>query len=88
MAELFDAHISLLGKSMDFRSRRNALISSNVANLETPGYKARDLVFEKALGEGVRVVWALATFAAMIFIRKRCTAIPEELVSIAVRKFI
>lgn len=52
--KLFDNHFSLLEKSMDFRSRRNALLASNVANLETPGYRARDLVFEKALGTAMK----------------------------------
>ncbi len=54
MANLFSDHIALLHKSLDFRARRNALLASNVANLETPGYKARDLVFEQALGKAMK----------------------------------
>ena len=54
MAKLFDVHFSLLQKSMDFRTKRNMLLASNVANLETPGYKSRDLVFEDALGEAMK----------------------------------
>ena len=54
MAKLFDVHFSLLQKSMDFRTKRNTLLASNVANLETPGYKSRDLVFEDALGKAMR----------------------------------
>lgn len=50
---LFDRDFALLQKSLDFRSRRNALLASNIANIETPGYKARDLVFERALGEAL-----------------------------------
>ena len=54
MAKLFDVSFTLLQKSLDFRSKRNALLASNVANLETPGYKARDLVFENALGKAMK----------------------------------
>ena len=54
MANLFDVNFTLLQKSMDFRSKRNTLLASNVANLETPGYKARDLVFENALGKAMK----------------------------------
>ena len=54
MRGIFDQHLSLLQKSLDFRSRRNTLLSSNVANIETPGYKAKDLVFENALGAAMK----------------------------------
>ena len=50
---IFDSHTALLQKSLDFRSRRNNLLSGNVANVETPGYKAKDLVFEHALGQAM-----------------------------------
>ena len=52
--KLFDPQFTMLAKSLDFRTKRNALLGSNVANLETPGYKSRDLVFEAALGEAMR----------------------------------
>ena len=47
--DIFGKNISLLERSMTLRSRRNAMISSNIANRETPGYRAQDLVFDKAL---------------------------------------
>ena len=53
MSKLFDVNFTLLQKSMDFRTKRNTMLSSNVANLETPGYKAKDLVFEEALGKAM-----------------------------------
>lgn len=46
---LFDGTIDLLSKSLDIRSRRHAVISSNITNAETPGYKARDISFEDEL---------------------------------------
>ncbi len=54
MKGIFDTHLALLHKSLDFRGRRNVLLASNVANVETPGYKAKDLVFEKSLGKAMK----------------------------------
>ena len=51
--KLFDKNITLLQKSMDMRVTRNAMISSNLANRETPGYRAQDLVFEQQLGKAL-----------------------------------
>jgi len=53
MSGIFDRHVQLLHKSLDFRAKRNALLGSNVANAETPGYKSKDLVFENALGKAM-----------------------------------
>jgi flagellar basal-body rod protein FlgB len=36
---------------MDFRSRRHQLITSNVANIDTPGYTSKDLQFKGIIGE-------------------------------------
>ena len=54
MADLFDTRFMLLQKSLDFRTQRNALLGSNIANLETPAFKAKDMVFEKALGKAMQ----------------------------------
>ena len=54
MRGIFDQHLLLLHKSLDFRTRRNNVLASNIANVETPGYKAKDLVFERALGEAMQ----------------------------------
>ncbi|MDH5751185.1 MAG: flagellar basal body rod protein FlgB [Deltaproteobacteria bacterium] len=51
---IFDRHVDLLHKSLDMRSRRNNLLSGNIANVETPGYKSKDLVFEQALGKAMK----------------------------------
>ena len=47
--ELFDKNLTMLERSASLRTRRNSIISSNIANRETPGYRAQDLVFEKKL---------------------------------------
>ncbi len=39
----------LLFNQLSFRSDRQKVISSNIANINTPGYKTKDLVFEHEL---------------------------------------
>ncbi|MBU2510895.1 flagellar basal body rod protein FlgB [bacterium] len=51
--KLFDKNLTMLEKSMELRSRRNSMIAANVANRETPGYRAQDLVFEKELNNAL-----------------------------------
>lgn len=54
MDRLFGKHMLLLERSLDFRTQRHNLLASNVANVETPGYQARDLMFERALGAAMK----------------------------------
>lgn len=42
-------------EALDMRSKRQSLISSNISNVDTPGYKAVDVSFSKALGEATGV---------------------------------
>jgi flagellar basal-body rod protein FlgB len=62
-----DAHFRLHAESLKLSSRRSELIARNLANAETPNYKARDLDFRKALatalGEGGGAVGMAATSA-------------------------
>lgn len=44
---------SVLKKALDFQSQRQLLISSNISNLDTPGYKARDLDFSSQLRDAI-----------------------------------
>ena len=48
---IFDRTVSLAERSLDMRSQRNQILASNIANRETPGYLAKDVVFEKELAE-------------------------------------
>jgi len=36
-----------LNEIMNWRLNRQGMISSNIANIDTPGYKAKDLAFER-----------------------------------------
>ena len=47
---IFDGTISLLQKSLNARSAQHQVLSSNVANADTPSYKA----FEVAVDEELR----------------------------------
>ncbi|MEI6125802.1 MAG: flagellar basal body rod protein FlgB [Pseudomonadota bacterium] len=49
--DLFGPTYSLLSKVLDLRSQRHTLISSNVANADTPGYKAGAINFEDELNK-------------------------------------
>lgn len=50
----FDSKLGGLTKAMDLSQRRNEVIASNIANADTPGFRAGDLDFagelEKAFG--------------------------------------
>ena len=49
MKSLFADHINVTAKVMDFQLQRQNVVSANLANINTPGYKARSLEFEKEL---------------------------------------
>ena len=47
------AALRFLGASLDVNAHRQALISSNMANIDTPGYRTRDIDFRKALASAI-----------------------------------
>ncbi len=49
MSELFSSQIQLVGKVLDMRLQRQNVINSNIANVNTPKYKPRELEFESEL---------------------------------------
>ncbi|NOT24236.1 MAG: flagellar basal body rod protein FlgB [Nitrospiraceae bacterium] len=46
---IFDHTMQLLGRTLDLRQSRQRVIASNIANEETPGYRATDLNFQDSL---------------------------------------
>lgn len=50
---LFDKTIDTLSRSLDLHLMRHSVISDNIANAETPGYKAKRLDFEAELQKAV-----------------------------------
>ena len=55
MSGLFGNNIfTIAQKSLDFRTSRHDLLASNVANKDTPGYQAEDLVFRASLEKALQ----------------------------------
>lgn len=48
MASL-DQHLSVYSQALNLRSQRHQALASNIANADTPNYKARDFNFESAM---------------------------------------
>jgi flagellar basal-body rod protein FlgB len=48
---LFDPTFEGLARTMSLLQRRHEVLASNLANLETPGYRAQELDFDAALRE-------------------------------------
>ena len=42
-------YVNVLGKAADASWTRNSVISNNIANVDTPGYKRKDIRFEEYL---------------------------------------
>ena len=55
MADGFDPTIGALNTSLNLRLMNQNLISSNIANSDTPGYKAKTMEFEGALRDALGV---------------------------------
>jgi len=53
MESLFGKTFNMLGTLLDYRSERNKIITSNIANLDTPGYNPSDYVFKDDLSKAL-----------------------------------
>jgi flagellar basal-body rod protein FlgB len=49
----FDTNMQLLGKVLDLRAQKAQVISSNIANAETPGFSASRFDFEEDLANAI-----------------------------------
>lgn len=53
--KLFDQNVDALNKALDLRFRRHSVLASNIANADTPNYRAREVDFagelKKALNQ-------------------------------------
>lgn len=47
--KLFDNALTLLSRAMDARLFRQNVLASNVANIDTPGFREKDLDFDAAM---------------------------------------
>ena len=53
MNGLYGNSISLMNKALDCLWKRQEVISNNLANVDTPGYKAQYVTFEDALKKSI-----------------------------------
>lgn len=53
MLENIYTRINFLRKGLEGLAKRNELIAGNIANIETPGYKAKDINFEEVLARHI-----------------------------------
>ncbi len=53
MSLMNTAHLHLLERFLDLTAQRQALLTSNIANIDTPGYRTRDIDFH---GELIRAM--------------------------------
>jgi flagellar basal-body rod protein FlgB len=53
--DVSDKTLQALTTALNFREMRNELISTNIANANTPGFKAKKLDFEEALARALDV---------------------------------
>lgn len=51
MAISFDRALGIHAQALEIRSSRAEILASNLANADTPGYKARDIDFKAMLNE-------------------------------------
>ena len=53
---MFDNTVRTLSATLDYSLRRHKVIAANMANVETPNFKARDLPFNAYMQAGLRRV--------------------------------
>ena len=52
---IFDRTYQAIAKSLDLRAQKQSIIASNIANSETPGYKAKRIDFESSLANALEL---------------------------------
>ena len=55
MSDLFDKTTSALGTALNMRLLKHNVTAANIANAETPGYKAKKVDFEEALARAIDI---------------------------------
>ena len=64
MLDKLDKEFAFGREALDVRAYRQELLSSNIANADTPGYKARDVDFASALAGALKQTGAAANTTA------------------------
>ena len=53
MAISFDGYLGVFDDALTLRSKRTEILASNLANSDTPGYKAKDIDFKAAMSDAM-----------------------------------
>ena len=48
-SNLFNRSLNIMGQSLGLRLTRHSMTTTNLANMDTPGYRVRDIKFENTL---------------------------------------
>ena len=51
--KLFNRAFDIMGKALHLRLGRQSMTATNLANMDTPGYRVRDLKFEEAMERAI-----------------------------------
>jgi flagellar basal-body rod protein FlgB len=54
MSWIHSAQADLLGRFLDLAAKRQSLITSNIANVDTPGYRTKDIDFQGELSRALQ----------------------------------
>ncbi|MBI4650914.1 flagellar basal body rod protein FlgB [Candidatus Desantisbacteria bacterium] len=54
--EIFDGNVPLLTKAIKHTTLRHEILANNVANIETPDFKSKDVVFKKELNSSMEKI--------------------------------
>jgi flagellar basal-body rod protein FlgB len=79
MRTSLDSYLGIHPQALTLEAQRNELLAANLANVDTPGYKARDLDFKTALAAAAGT--AVPTNAAPLALRATDSAGPASIVS-------
>jgi len=63
MSSIIDRAFGVHAEALQLRARRGELLASNLANADTPNYKARDIDFRSALSEAQAATTLATTHA-------------------------
>jgi flagellar basal-body rod protein FlgB len=73
MSQIFDGSMPVLEKALDMYLVRHSVISDNIANAETPYYKARQVEFESELSKAIEMEEVGLTSSAIHGVRPTVT---------------
>lgn len=74
MIDSIQQSLAFQGKALELRSQRQQVLAANIANADTPGYKAVDFDFAQALSDATKARPGLSAKTAEPRLTERATA--------------